>query len=82
MTSAVDREVLVSFQTEPPAYRHWSLSTDGQIATLVMDVDEHERSDPGLRAQAELLRPGRRYRAVRRGAAVAVRASRGARPSS
>ena len=32
----------------------------------------------GLRAEAELLRPGRGHRAVRRGAAAAVRAPRGA----
>ena len=35
------------------------------------------RPAPGLRAQAELLRPRGRHRAVRRGAAAAVRAPRG-----
>jgi benzoyl-CoA-dihydrodiol lyase len=34
-------EPLVSFQTQPTAYRHWTLSTDGPVATLAMDVDEH-----------------------------------------
>src|ERR1700690_926020 len=30
----------IDFQTEPARYRHWRLKIDGDIATLVMDVDE------------------------------------------
>jgi benzoyl-CoA-dihydrodiol lyase len=30
----------IDFQTEPSRYRHWQLEVDGEIATLVMDVDE------------------------------------------
>ena len=30
----------VTFQTCPSRYRHWRLTTDGEVATLVMDVDE------------------------------------------
>src|ERR1700689_4172891 len=30
----------VDFQTEPGGYRHWKLTVDGEIATLLMDVDE------------------------------------------
>src|SRR5580698_5314585 len=30
----------VDFQTEPSCYHHWKLNIDGDIATLVMDVDE------------------------------------------
>jgi len=30
----------IDFQTEPARYRHWKLTVDGDIATLVMDVDE------------------------------------------
>jgi len=30
----------VDFQTEPARYRHWQLNVDGNVATLVMDVDE------------------------------------------
>jgi benzoyl-CoA-dihydrodiol lyase len=30
----------VDFQTEPGRYRHWKLTADGEIATLLMDVDE------------------------------------------
>jgi benzoyl-CoA-dihydrodiol lyase len=32
--------VRIDFQTEPARYRHWKLKVDGEIATLVMDVDE------------------------------------------
>jgi benzoyl-CoA-dihydrodiol lyase len=30
----------IDFRTEPSRYRHWKLSVDGDIATLLMDVDE------------------------------------------
>jgi benzoyl-CoA-dihydrodiol lyase len=30
----------IDFQTEPARYRHWKLNVDGDIATLLMDVDE------------------------------------------
>src|SRR3984885_11176564 len=30
----------VDFQTEPGRYRHWKLAVHGEIATLLMDVDE------------------------------------------
>src|ERR1700723_2207613 len=30
----------IDFQTEPSQYRHWKLNVDGDVATLVMDVDE------------------------------------------
>ncbi len=30
----------IDFQTDPSRYRHWQLKVDGDIATLVMDVDE------------------------------------------
>ncbi len=35
----------VDYQTDPSRYRHWSLSFDGAIATLAMDVSE----DAGIR---------------------------------
>src|ERR1700751_2291903 len=35
-----DQRVRIDFQTEPSRYRHWKLKVDGEIATLVMDVDE------------------------------------------
>jgi benzoyl-CoA-dihydrodiol lyase len=30
----------IDFQTEPARYRHWKLRVDGEVATLLMDVDE------------------------------------------
>src|SRR5947199_5331829 len=30
----------VEFETDPSRYRHWKLKVDGDIATLLMDVDE------------------------------------------
>src|SRR2546421_6563576 len=30
----------IDFQTDPSTYRHWKLTVDGEIATLLMDVDE------------------------------------------
>src|SRR5581483_11535805 len=30
----------IDFQTEPSRYRHWKLNIDGNVATLVIDVDE------------------------------------------
>ncbi len=35
-----DNLTRIDFQTEPARYRHWKLKVDGEIATLVMDVDE------------------------------------------
>ena len=30
----------IDFQTDPGKYRHWKLEVDGEVATLLMDVDE------------------------------------------
>jgi benzoyl-CoA-dihydrodiol lyase len=30
----------IDFQTDPSRYRHWKLKLDGEVATLLMDVDE------------------------------------------
>ena len=46
-TTEVSTGEPVSFQTEPSRYRHWRLSTDGAVATLVMDVDEQGGLRPG-----------------------------------
>jgi benzoyl-CoA-dihydrodiol lyase len=35
-----DGKTRIDFQTEPGRYRHWKLNVDGEIATLLMDVDE------------------------------------------
>ncbi|HJU31699.1 MAG TPA: 2,3-epoxybenzoyl-CoA dihydrolase [Hyphomicrobiaceae bacterium] len=31
----------IDFQTEPARYRHWKLAFDGEVAELIMDVDEN-----------------------------------------
>jgi benzoyl-CoA-dihydrodiol lyase len=31
----------IDFQTEPARYRHWKLKLDGELAELIMDVDEN-----------------------------------------
>src|SRR5262245_26328220 len=35
-----DGHTRIEFQTDPSRYRHWKLKIDGEIATLLMDVDE------------------------------------------
>src|SRR5436309_1994166 len=30
----------IDFQTDPSKYRHWKLAVNGEVATLLMDVDE------------------------------------------
>jgi benzoyl-CoA-dihydrodiol lyase len=37
----------VEFRTDPEAYRHWTLSIDGPVATLAMDVAEDGGLVPG-----------------------------------
>jgi benzoyl-CoA-dihydrodiol lyase len=37
----------IDFQTDPSRYRHWKLSLDGEIAQLIMDVDENGGLFPG-----------------------------------
>jgi benzoyl-CoA-dihydrodiol lyase len=37
----------VEFRVSPDRYRHWRVSCDGPVATLVMDVDEHGGLVPG-----------------------------------
>src|SRR6202012_3518536 len=43
----MDTMAHVEFRTSPAQYRHWRLSTDGQVATLAMDVDERGGLVPG-----------------------------------
>jgi benzoyl-CoA-dihydrodiol lyase len=37
----------ISFETHPDRYRHWTLSIDGEIARLVLDVQEDAPLRPG-----------------------------------
>ena len=39
----------VSFQTEPAMYRHWRLTFDGPVATLLMDTQEEGGIRPGYK---------------------------------
>jgi benzoyl-CoA-dihydrodiol lyase len=43
-----DRE-LVSFSTDPSRYRHWTLSVDGDVARLKLDIDEDGGIKPGYK---------------------------------
>src|SRR5437773_345092 len=35
-----DGRTRIEFETDPSRYRHWKLTVDGDVATLLMDVDE------------------------------------------
>jgi benzoyl-CoA-dihydrodiol lyase len=37
----------VDFRTDPGRYKHWRMSVDGPVATLVLDVDERAGLQPG-----------------------------------
>jgi len=37
----------IDFQTEPGRYRHWKLAFEGEVAELIMDVDENAGLFPG-----------------------------------
>jgi benzoyl-CoA-dihydrodiol lyase len=39
----------VDYQTDPSRYRHWKLSTDGRVATLLMDVSDDGGIRPGYK---------------------------------
>jgi benzoyl-CoA-dihydrodiol lyase len=39
----------VDFQTEPSVYRHWTLSIEGRVATLAMNVQEDGGIRPGYK---------------------------------
>jgi benzoyl-CoA-dihydrodiol lyase len=43
----VPAQVEVTFDTDPAAYRHWKLATDGTVATLSLDVAEDGGLVPG-----------------------------------
>lgn len=39
--------MMIDFQTHPDTYKHWKLTTDGEVATLTMDVDPNAGLAPG-----------------------------------
>jgi benzoyl-CoA-dihydrodiol lyase len=40
---------LVTFDTSPTQYRHWSITVDGRVATLTLNVDESGGLRPGYK---------------------------------
>ena len=54
MADTTATHAAVDFRTEPGRYKHWTLSVDGPVATLTMDVNE----DGGLRPGYEAIRRG------------------------
>src|SRR5215467_11972901 len=48
----------IDFQTEPSKYRHWKLSVDGDVATLLMDVDEKGALFEGYELKLNSYDPG------------------------
>ena len=40
---------MITFDAVPEEYRHWTLSVDGRVATLAMDVDEDGGLKPGYK---------------------------------
>ena len=40
---------MITFDTRPDAYHHWTLSFDGSTATLAMDIDEDKGLKPGYK---------------------------------
>ena len=44
----------IDFQTEPSSYRHWRIACDGEVANLILDVDEETAFVLGLNGQIYL----------------------------
>ena len=49
LVSRLGERDLVSFATEPSRYRHWTLSGDGDVARLKLDIDEDGGILPGYK---------------------------------
>jgi benzoyl-CoA-dihydrodiol lyase len=47
--AGIPAKPLVTYDTHPDRYAHWTLSFDGPIATLKMDVDENRGIRPGYK---------------------------------
>ena len=46
MGSEAKLQLIESFQTHPDTYRHWSLSVEGSIATLALEIQEENGLRP------------------------------------
>src|SRR5438128_10286455 len=71
----------IDFQTDPSRYRHWKLSVDNDVATLIMDVDENgglfegyqlKRNSSDLGVDIELAGAGQRGRFEHPGGKVSL----------
>src|SRR5262245_31862403 len=40
---------MISFETSPDQYNHWKLASDGQLATLTLDIAEDKPLVPGYK---------------------------------
>ncbi len=40
---------LITYSTDPSRYNHWKLTTDGQVATLTLDIQEDKGIKPGYK---------------------------------
>ena len=47
LTPSAPQEPFVDFRTHPDQYRHWTLTVDGRVATLTLDVQEEAPLVPG-----------------------------------
>ena len=47
--SAMTTDLAVDYQTDPARYRHWKLTFDGPVATLIADFDEDAGLRPGYK---------------------------------
>ena len=47
-TPTAQPEPFVDFRTHPDCYRHWTLTIDGRVATLALDVQEDAPLVPGI----------------------------------
>ena len=45
----VENARLITFETAPDRYRHWTLAVAGRVATLTLDVDEEAGLRPGYK---------------------------------
>ena len=72
----------IDFQTDPAQYRHWKIEIDGEVATLLMDVDEKGALFEGYELKLNSYDLGVDIELADAIAAAALRASRGEGRSS
>jgi len=58
-TAAAPAGQRVDYRTEPARYKHWSLTFDGAVATLGINIAEDGGIPRWLQAEAQFVRSGR-----------------------